>query len=63
MFFFKIYFDNNPENVREDTESKLYSTIPLGSINTVDRVSDVKVSPKDYSISSTRYHYYTVLIL
>lgn len=49
---FKTYSDSNPENVREDTESKLFSTNPLGSINTVDRMSDVEVPPKYYRISS-----------
>lgn len=49
---FKTYSDSDPGNVREDIESKLFSTNPLGSINTVDTMSDVEVPPKYYRISS-----------
>lgn len=50
MFFFIPTI--NPADAREDFESKLFSTTPLGSINTVNTINDVGVSPKHYRISS-----------
>lgn len=49
---FKTDSSDNPENVRADIESKLFSTNPLRSINAEDRMRDAEVSPKHHRMSS-----------